>query len=237
MRSGLLRSLRALAAGTVLVTLLVAPASAASRRADTAIARAGVFLSSDLPPGFTASNEPQQTHADNIRLAKGVAGCGPYVTLQKTVAPLPQAKSSRFVDASRSVGNEVDVFPSERAASSALAQYAKSSIVGCLENLFEKQARQDPKGGAALDDVTVTLDRQDIVGLGDESVVYEGSVALTGKDGSSAQVGVGSAAVRVGRAVDVVTYSTQGEALPEILGPALDASVGRLRAALTKPSS
>jgi hypothetical protein len=235
MRSGLglLRWTRALAAGGVLVALVVVPVGATSRSSDTAIARAGVFVSSDLPAGFTVSKDRQETHADNIRLAKGVRGCGPYVTLQKKLAPLPQAKSPRFVDGSRSVGNEVDVFPGERAASSALAQYAKSSIVGCLENLFEKQARDDPK----LDEVTVDLDRQDIVGLGDESVVYEGNIVLKGKDGSSAQVGIGSAAVRVGRAVDVVTYSTDGEALPEILGPALDASVARVRAALTKPSS
>jgi hypothetical protein len=237
MRSALVGSSRALALGVVVCTFLVAPAGAASQGADAAIARAGVFVSGDLPAGFTVANDPQHTHADNIRLAKGVAGCSPYIELQKTVASLPQAKSPRFVDASRSVGNEVDVFPNERTAGAALARYGKSSIVGCLQNLFEKQTLQDPASRAVVDDVVVTLDRQDIVGLGDDSVVYEGNVVLTGKDGSSKKVGVGTAAGRVDRTVDVVTYSTDSEALPEILTPALDASVARLRSVLSRSSS
>jgi hypothetical protein len=171
-----------------------------------------------------------------------VDGCAPYVTLQKTVASLPQAKSSRFSDESRSIGNEVDVFPTERAASAAILLYAKSSIVGCLENLFEKQARQDPDLRGSLDDVVVNLERQDIAGLGDDSVVYEGSTRLTGTDGSSQQIGIGSAAVRVGRTVDVVTYTTTdasptGSSLTDVLTPAIDASVSRLRTALARSGS
>ena len=72
-------------------------------------------------------------------------GCAPYVILQKALVPLPQAKSLSFGDASRSISNEVDVFPTERAASAALVLYAKSSMVGCLENLFKKQTRQEPE--------------------------------------------------------------------------------------------
>jgi hypothetical protein len=238
MRSGLLASSRALAIAIAVCVVFTTSAGAATQRGDSTIARAGVLVVDDFPAGFEASDGAQQTHSDNIKLAKGVAGCGPYVTLQKTVAPLPQAKSARFADASRSVGNEVDVFGSERAAGAALTLYAKSSIVGCLENLFEKQARQDPDVADTLDDVVVSLDRQDIAGLGDDSVVYEGSVVLTGTDGSTQQVGVGSAAVRVGRAVDVVSYSTdystEQSDLTEILTPAIDASVARLRAALAK---
>src|SRR4029077_8964887 len=166
-----------------------------------------------------------------------VGGCTPYVTLQKAVASLPQAKSSRFGDESRSIGNEVDVFPTDRAASAAIVLYAKSSIVGCLENLFEKQARQDPDLRGSLDDVVVNLTRQDIAGLGDDSVVYEGSTVVTGTDGSSQQIGIGSAAVRVGRTVDVVTYTTTGSSLTEVLTPAIDASVARLRAALYRSGS
>jgi len=109
--------------------------------------------------------------------------------------------------------------------------YAKSSVVGCLENLFEKQTRQDPTLQSTLDDVMANLDRQDIAGLGDQSVVYEGSLVLTDTDGSKSQIGIGSAAVRVGRALDVVVYTTDGTSLTDVLTPAIDASVGRLRAA------
>jgi hypothetical protein len=237
MRSGLLRTSRALALGVVVCALLAANAGAATPGNDTAVARMGVFVVGDFPQGFKGSDDVQKSHADNIRLAKGVAGCGPYVTLQRSVTTLPQARSQQFVDATRSVGNEVDVFPGDRAASAALVLYGKSSIVGCLENLLEKQTRQDPKLQSSLADVVVSLERQDIVGLGDDSVVYEGDVVLTAKDGSRKQVGVGSAAVRVGRAVDVATYTTESDPLSEILSPALDASVARLRAALAKKGS
>src|SRR5215213_1835108 len=238
MGSGLRWSTRALMIAVVFATLTAAltgpTASAASSGADTAIAKSGVFVASDLPAGFEPSAPSTKTHADNIRLAKGVDGCAPYVGVQKTVAALPQAKSPRFADDTRGIGNEVDVFPTERAASAALALYAKSSVVGCLENLFEKQTRQDPSLRDSVDDVLVDLDRQDIAGLGDQSVVYEGSISLSGSDGSTKQVGIGSAAVRVGRAVDVVTYTTTSAALTDVLAPAIDASVARLRTALAR---
>jgi hypothetical protein len=249
MGSGLRRVTRALAVAlalSALSTLLVATeagasspsaSQTASQGADLAVAKAGAFVVSDFPAGFAGSPSSAKSHADNIRLAKGVDGCAPFVALQKAVTPLPQVKSPRFEDASRSIGNEVDVFPNERAATAALVLYAKSSVVGCLENLFEKQIRQDPDQRDALDDVVVTLDRQDIAGLGDESVVYEGNVELTGTDGSKHQIGIGSAAVRVGRSVDVVTYTTTGDALTDLLTPAIDASVSRLRAALARTES
>ncbi|HEY3670130.1 MAG TPA: hypothetical protein VGN51_04280 [Acidimicrobiia bacterium] len=241
MGSGLRRSTRALAAAvliTALAATTAAPAAvAASQSGDSAIARAGAFVASDLPATFEPSAASSKSHTDNVRLAKGVDGCGPYVTVQKAVTSLPQVKSPSFADDTRTIGNEVDVFPSDKAASAALVLYAKSSVVGCLENLFEKQARQDPDLRDSLDDVVVNLDRQDIAGLGDDSVVYEGSIELTGTDGSTKQIGIGSAAVRVGRAANVVTYSTAGDSLTDVLTPAIDASVSRLRSALARSGS
>jgi hypothetical protein len=222
---------------TGLAMLGAAAAAAASTSGDSAIARAGAFVGTDFPDGFQSTPATDASHADNIRLAKGVDGCGPFVTLQKSLTNLPQFKSPRFADDTRSMGNEVDVFPNERAASAALLLYAKSSVVGCLENLFEKQTRQDPDLRESLDDVVVDLERQDIAGLGDDSVVYEGHIVLTGTDGSTNQVGIGSAAVRVGRSVDVVTYTTSGDALTDVLTPAIDASVARLRSALARSGS
>ncbi len=201
------------------------------------MARAGVFIASDFPASFQTRPGSNSSTSDTVRLAKGVDGCGPYVTLLKASISLPQARSSRFGDAARSVSNEVDVYASERAASAALTLYAKSSVVGCLENLVEKQLLQDPKTRASLDDVVAKIDRQDIARLGDDSVVYEGGVVLTAPDGSKSQIGVGSAVVRVGRAVDVVTYTTSGTDLTDLLTPAIDASVARLRAALAARAS
>ena len=234
--SGRVGSARAVAiAGAIALGALIAPAAgAATRNADVNLAKTGTFVATDFPAGFRWSPPTPQSHADNIKLAKGVPGCAPYATLQKTVATLPQAKSPRFVDADRTLGNEVDVFASERAASAALTLYSKSSMSSCLEHLFEKQAHQDPDLRDV--DVDVSLRREDIAGLGNDSVGYEGSVVLTGKDGPPQQIGIGSVVVRVGRAVDVVTYSTNGADLTGVLTPAIDASVARLRAALP-PSS
>jgi hypothetical protein len=237
MGSGLHRSTRALVVAFVLLALAATAAGAASQSGDAAIARAGALVTSDFPEGFKPSTPTAQSHADNIRLARGVEGCGPYVALQKSVAPLPQVRSPQFTYLTLGIQNEVDVFPSERAASAALVLYAKPSLVGCLENLFEKSMRQDPDTGKTIDDVVVQLDRQDIAQLGDDSVVYEGSIDITGTDGLKSTVGIGSAAVRVGRAVDVVTYSTTGDDLTDVLTPAIDASVSRLRSALDRSGS
>jgi hypothetical protein len=238
MGSGSRRSTRArgaLIAGGAIVAVVAgvtADVGAASTSGDGAIARSGVFVAADFPAGFSASAPSTTSHTDNLRLAKGVDGCSPYVTLQKTLVSLPQARSSSFGDDGRAISNEVDVFASEKAASAALVLYAKPSVIGCLENIFEKQFRQDPDLRSSLDDVVVRLDRQDISGLGDENVDYEGSITLTRTDGSTSKIGIGSAAVRVGRTVDVVLYSTTGVGLTDVLTPAIDASIGRLRSAL-----
>jgi hypothetical protein len=233
--SGRVGSARAVAfASAIVLGAFLAPVpGTASPKGDMSLAKSGTFVADDFPDGFRSSTASSPSHADNIKLAKGVAGCGPYVTLQKAVVPLPQAKSPRFADPDRTIGNEVDVFASERAASAALVLYAKSSIASCLEHLFEKQAQQDPDLRNSLDAADVSLEREDFAGLGDESVGYDGTVVLTGTDGSTRRIGVGSVVVRVGRAVDVITYSTTGVDLTDVLTPAIDASVARLRSVLT----
>ena len=186
----------------------------------------------DLPAGFTSEPSSGASHAENLRNAKGISGCAPYIQLQKAIIPVPQATSAELTDEDRGVSNEVDVFRSDRAASEMLALYAKPSIVGCLKKLFEKTVMQDPDLEGKVESATVTIERQDIAGLGDDSVVYEGKVVLTGTDGSTATLGIGNAVVRVGRTVNSVRYQTQGSDLTDILTPAIDASVGRVRAAL-----
>ena len=217
-----------------MVVVNAPPVRAAARGGDSQIATSATFVLGDFPTGFRATAASASTNADNLRLAKGVAGCAPYLTLEKATATLPQARSQRFGDGSRNVDNEVDVFKTERAARDALVLFAKPSVVGCLKKLFEKQvgANPDLKGpdlNGKVARVAVTLARQDIAGLGDDRVVYEGTVTITGTDGSTVPLGVGTAAVRVGRAVDAVSYSSTGAGLFEILTPAIDASIARLR--------
>jgi molybdopterin-binding protein len=220
-----------LLASALLIALGV-PAAAASKSGDVQIARAATFVLADFPAGFAATSSTPSSSAENIKLAKGVPGCAPYITLQKLTGAQPQATSTDFADDSRTISNEVDVFKTERAANDALALFAKPSMVSCLQQLFKKQLAQDPKTKGKIDSVSITLDRQDIAGLGDDSVVYEGNMTITGTDSSTTQVGIGNAAVRVGRAVDDVTYLTTSAPLTDVVSPAIDASVARLRAAL-----
>jgi hypothetical protein len=234
MGSGLVRWARACAIAVVMIVLATTAAGAASQSGDVGIARAGVFIATDFPAAFQSVAGSNSSASETVKLAKGVDGCAPYVSLLKTSIPLPQAKSSRFSDGTRTISNDVNVFPSTRPAGAALALYAKPSVVGCLESLVEKQVRQDPDARNSIDDVVASLDRQDIAGLGDGSVVYEGNIVITGTDGTKSQIGVGSAAVQVGRAVDVVSYTTTGGDLTEVLSPAIDTSVVRLRTALAR---
>jgi len=236
MRSGRRRSTRAFAAAVVVVAVacVATAAAAASQAADIAVARAGVFVVADFP-GFASKPSSSITHADQVAMAKGLDGCSSYVTMQKRLQAVPLAASLQFADADGSVGNEVAVFPNERAASALLVLAAKSSMVGCLENYLEKQFRQQLPGG--VDDVAANLERQAISGLGDDSVVYEGSLELTGTDGKQSQIAMGSLLVRVGRATESVLYFTQGSQPTDLLAPAIDASVARLRSAQVKGTS
>ena len=236
MRSGRRRSTRAFAAAVVVVAVAWAAtaAGAASQAADTAIARAGVFVVADFP-GYASQPSSSITHADQVAMAKGIDGCSPYVTMQKRLQTVPLAASLQFADDRGSFGNEVAVFPTERAASALLVLAAKSSMVGCLENYLEKQFRQQRQTG--VDDVSATLERQAISGLGDDSVVYEGSLDLTGTDGKQSQIATGSVLVRVGRATEAIVYFSQGADPTDVLARAIDASVARLRAVQMKGTS
>ena len=102
------------------------------------------------------------------------------------------------------------MFPTDRAAGGALALYAKSSMVGCLENLFEKQIRQDPdpQDRSTTSSSTSTARTSPVSATTASSTrAASCSPAPTAR---RSEIGVGSAAVRVGRAVDVVTYTTDG---------------------------
>jgi hypothetical protein len=236
MRSGARRSTRAFAAAVVIAAVSCAAtiAGAASDGTDTAIARAGVFVASDFP-GYASQPSSSLTHADQVAMAKGLDGCTPYVTMQKRLQMVPLAASLQFTDDASSFGNEVAVFATERAASGLLGLAAKSSMVGCLEHYLEKQFREQLQGRA--DDVTATLERQTISGLGDDSVVYEGSLELMDTNGDRSQLGMGTVLVRVGRATESVVYFTEGADPTDVLARAIDASVERLRAVQARGTS
>jgi hypothetical protein len=225
-------SVGALMTGAVLVSLVI-PALAATRAEDVQIAKAGTLVAADLPATFTSTPAPSSSSsADKIELAKGIPGCAPYIALQKVTAAQPQAISPDFDDEASTVSNEVDVFKKDRAAADALALFAKPSMVGCLQKFYKKVVSQAATPDTGVTSLSVTLDRRDIAGLGDDSVVYEGNVTLVAPDGSQELIVMGIAAIQVGRAVDVVMYQTSSPDVAAIVTPAIDASVARLRTAL-----
>jgi hypothetical protein len=215
----------------------VSSASAASVSADQQLAKAGVLKLTDFPEGFESKAPSDSSNAAVAKLAKGIRSCAAYVALQKLTDAQPKASSRNFEDDTRQVSNEVDVFKSAAGARSALALYAKTSVPTCLNLLFKKLLTQefakDPKTKGKIAGVTVKIEPQAVSGLGDDSVVYEGNAQIALNDGSSQQIGLGNAAVLVGRAVSDYTYITSGADLTEILQPTIDASVARLRTSLT----
>jgi len=223
----------------VVVTSVASAANAANTAStsDTDAAKAGVVVAADFPAGFTGKASSSASTAQLAKLAQGISSCKGYAALQKVIDAQPRAKSRDFSDGSRDVSNEVDVFATDAKASAALARYGDASVPTCLEQLLGKvltqQYAKDQSTKGKIRSVVVTLSPQDVSGLGDSSVVYEGSARITGKDGSVVQVGLGNAAVQVGRAVSDYTYTTSGADLTTVLQPAIDQSVTRLRAALT----
>ncbi len=232
MGSGPARVARVCVVAVCTLALAATAAAAASQTADTTIARTGIFVASDFPAGFQASPAPSTTHADQIAMAKGVDGCSPYVTMQKRIMTMPEASSMQYSDGTRTFVNAVVVFSSDKSAGSLLGLVTKPSMVGCLENYLEKQFRQSARG--QVDDIDVELARQDIAGLGDDSVVYEGTGAFLAANGTTTKIGIGNVTVRVGRALDSIIYFTTGPAVVDDLTPAIDASVTRLRTALAR---
>jgi len=236
-RAGLVASWFLVPVVVVVSAAAVATAATRADTSDTDIAKVGVVVATDFPSGFTSKPASTASDAQLATLARGIGSCKGYAALQRVIDAQPKAKSRDFSDGSRDVSNDVDVFSSEEKAHAALVNYGDASVPTCLEKLLGKvltqQYAKDPKTKGKIKSVVVSLSPQEISGLGDSSVVYEGSARITGKDRSVVQVGLGNAAVQVGRAVSDYTYTTSGSDLTTVLQPAIDQSVARLRAALT----
>jgi hypothetical protein len=214
-----------------------AVSASASSSGDKQLAEEGLLVQSDFPAGFESSPSTDTPTSEYVKASKGLSGCSSYLALRKTIDAQPRADSDEFTGDSSQVSNSVSVFKSSKRAESALSSFGKKSVPKCLEKLLPRlllrQYAKDPSTKGKIASVKVVLDPQDIAGLGDGSVVYEGSAKITAKDGTSQTIGLGNAAVLVDRAVSDYTYVATGEGLTEILQPAIDASVARLQAAIT----
>ena len=83
-----------------------------------------------------------------------------------------------------------------------------------------------------MESVTTEIAREEGIRLGDDAVVYQGTVDVGLKNGTTQTVGLGFVTVRVGTALAGYSYTTDTD-ISAALQPAIVASVTRLqRAAL-----
>ena len=145
--------MRAASTGAVLAALLLGtaatPAAAARTGDDLQLAKAGTLAVSDLPAGFATKPDTGSSKAANIRLAKGISGCAPYIALQKTLIDLPSARSASLEDQTRKVGNEVDVFKSDRAASATRSRCTPSPAWSGVSRRCSRRASARTRPGPA----------------------------------------------------------------------------------------
>ena len=128
----------------------------------------------------------------------------------------------------------MSVFPSTDRAVAAITTFRDARITGCLERLFtaiyRKELEKEPKTAKQLKSITTNLGRQDGIRLGDDAVVYQGTVDVSLKNGAKQTVGLGLVAVRAGRALAGYSY-TFDQDISAALQPAIVASVTRLQRA------
>jgi hypothetical protein len=229
----------ALVAGAVIASLAMS-ASAAGDSKDVQLAKTGVLVPTDFPAGWTSEKATGLSDAAIIKLASPISSCSKYVALKKLTHATPKANSPEFSDQSRQISNEVDVFSSPAKAGAAVTLYGSKSVATCLERVFTKvftqQLAKEPNTKGKVKSVMVTLEAQSIAALGEQNVVYEGNVQVSLKDGTTEQIGLGNAAVRVGRVVDDFTYQTTDAPLTDVLGTLVDASLARVQAASASSS-
>jgi hypothetical protein len=195
--------------------------------AATQIAQTGVLVAGDLPATYTQSAHDTSSDTQTEKLAAKLSSCKKYVAFRKAVDKYPEAKSDDFNQGQTQIDNSVTVFPTAKKAKAAVDDYAASGVPKCFGQLVGKLAQQS--GGKAKAQIKKVKD----VKVGDQSIAYEGPVAITESNGSSATLGFGSLVVRVGRGVAVYSYNHDANtSITADLQQAVSASGGRLQQAL-----
>ena len=216
--------------GAAAIAGMLAPAAGAASAggaSDKEIATAGVLVASDLPATYTESPRDTSSDASTEKVAKQLAACKKLVAFRKAVDQYTEVKSDDFSQGQTQIDNSVTVFPTAAKAKAAVDAYAATGLPTCFAQLVGKLAQQS--GGQAKADIKKVKD----VSVGDQSIAYEGPVAITEKDGSKATLGFGNLVVRVGRGVAVYSYNHDAAtSITDDLKSAVGNSGGRLQQAL-----
>jgi hypothetical protein len=211
--------------GLAMVAVLIdsaASSAVATSPKDTAILRAGVIAATDVPPTWTAHQQPDP----GTKQLNGIAACkqmrDAVVAANKSA---PRAQSPTFADTSTSSAlpsqatDVVYAFKSTAAAKAYLATDKAAAAPECLQQVFQKMFGQ----------ATVTSITDQLQGVGDDHVGFE--VAVTGmQNGQPLTLTADNVVVRVGRVFVGFQFYAEGSQAPSE-GPAIvNAVVGRVKA-------
>ena len=216
--------------GVTIASGVIAPdagAASTGSATDKEIASTGVLIASDLPDTYTQSARDTSSDAQTEKLANKVAACTKLVAFKKAIDTKTQAKSDDFNQGQTQIDNTVTVFPTAAKAKAAVNAYAATGIPKCFGQLVGKLAQR--AGGTAKSDIKKVQD----ITAGDQAVAYEGPVAITESDGSTATVAFGNLVIHVGRGVAVYSYNHDAQTdISAELTSAVSSSGGRLQDAL-----
>jgi hypothetical protein len=224
---------RALVVATSLavLTLLAVPVSAATAD-DRQLAKVGVLQLTDFPTGWKQSARRADSSIDTE--AAKIRSCTAYVAFRNRFGKNPHAESPLFERGNAGVANKTSVYTTSKRSSAAMKVFGSPDTPRCYEAVasvvYERRLRRDKKVAKQLEGVTTNLARVEGVRIGDDAVVYQGTVDVRSKGGSITTISVGLVGVRVGAALTTYSYTTDTD-ISAALQPAIVASVTRLQRA------
>jgi hypothetical protein len=210
-------------------------ANATSRKpSDKEVARAGVLVLSDFPDAWTQSKRSDSSDDELDAAATKIKACVPFLAFSKANKRNPRATSPNFDHEHSNVTNAVSVYPSTAKAVAAMRVFADARLPKCLERLFSgvfnAQLAKKKSLAKQIRSVTTHIAPVDGVRIGDQAVVYQGTVDVALKNGTSQRIGLGVLTVRVGDALAGYSYTADAD-ISAALQPAIVASVDRLQTA------
>ena len=234
MRRGLLVVVVTVAAVFVTAAAETTTTTSAGTSTDEQLARTGVLQRTDFPADWQETARGTTSDKALDAQAATIPTCKPFRTFSATNQRQPRAKSENFEEGQSNVANTVSVFPTTDRAVAAITTFRDARIAGCLQRLFtavyRKQIEKTPKTAKQLKSVTTTLGRENGVRLGDDAVVYQGTLDVRLKNGTQQVIGLGLVAVRAGRALAGYSWTSDKD-ISAALQPAIVASVTRLQRA------
>ena len=215
---------------------LAAEAGAASKANDATVAKAAVLRIDDFPTTWTQKKRDISGDAATERAASEISSCKQFAGFMHANKKNVRALSPDFDLKQSSISNTVNVFPSEKAASSALATFGSGSVPTCLNKLFtallKAQFAKDKTLSAQIKSIRSQIATAPGVTVGDESVAYAGTLVVSLKNGQGITLEVGNEAVRVGRVVNDFAYTADSD-ISTVLSDAMNSSTARLVSALS----